>query len=71
MSKYILKQDRQINGVTYGRAGDTVHRCLGHDYGCAAEDTRSLGIEHISVTHKQDGDYPFFTVPVADLEPCQ
>lgn len=44
-------------------AGSIVFGCRGWDYGCANEDTRGLGIEHISVTLKEDGDYPFFTIP--------
>lgn len=43
--------------------GETVYLCRGYDYGCASDDTRATGIEHVSVTYKEDGEYPFFTIP--------
>jgi hypothetical protein len=49
-------------------AGTIVYEIRGHDYGLASNDTHATGIEHISVTLKADGDYPFFTVPLEDLE---
>lgn len=66
--KYKLKTDRKIRGTLYAKAGDVVYACCGYDYGCANDDTRMLGFEHISVTLKEDGGYPFFTVPIAVLE---
>lgn len=48
--------------------GTIVYRVGGHDYGCAGEDTRHTGIEHVSVTLDPDGGYPFFTIPKRDLE---
>jgi hypothetical protein len=53
------------------KAGLTVYDCKGWDYGCANDDTRALGVEHISVTLKADGDYPFKTVPKHLLEEIQ
>lgn len=50
------------------KVGTVVFRCKGHDYGCASDDTRMTGIEHISVTFHADGSYPFFTVPLSDLK---
>ncbi len=50
-------------------AGTTVYDSMYADYGCANDDTRYTGIEHISVTLKSDGGYPFFTIPLRDLEP--
>lgn len=50
------------------KKGDLVFKCAGFDYGCASEDSRHFGIEHISVTYHADGSYPFFTVPVTMLE---
>lgn len=49
-------------------AGDTVYYCTGHDYGIAADDTRRLGVHHVSMTRDPSGDYPFFTIPRQDLE---
>lgn len=40
----------------------------GDAFGCAADDTRNTGIEHVSVSFHQDG-YPFFTIPREDIEP--
>jgi hypothetical protein len=48
-------------------AGITVYRCSQHDYGLARDDTNDTGLEHVSVSLKEDGDYPFFTVPRRDL----
>lgn len=50
-------------------AGTIVYGCAKHDFGLADDDTLMTGKAHISVTLKSDGDYPFFTVPVADIEP--
>ena len=47
--------------------GDVVFDCTMFDYGLSSDDTRMLGIEHISVTYNEDGSYPFFTIPVKDL----
>lgn len=65
---YRLLKDRELGGTVYGRAGDMVHALRGWDYGLAGDDTRLTGTLHVSVTHDPDGDYPFFTVPVSDLE---
>jgi hypothetical protein len=48
--------------------GQTVYDTKGHDYGLANDDTRMTGIEHVSVTLDENGEYPFFTIPKADLE---
>lgn len=61
-----MLKDSKINSAV--KAGDTVYDCWKHDYGCASDDTRMLGIEHVSVTLDPEGDYPFFTVPKHDLE---
>jgi hypothetical protein len=39
-----------------------------YDYGLAQDDTNYTGEEHISVTLKPDGGYPFFTVPLYYLK---
>lgn len=62
-TKYKLTEDHGEH------AKDTVvYSCRFSDYGCAGDDTRMTGIEHQSVTLKEDGDYPFFTVPVRILQ---
>ena len=48
--------------------GRTVYKCAKHDYGCASDDTRITGRQHISLSLKEDGDYPFFTHPYKDLK---
>ncbi len=63
-----LKSDRVLHGEVKAKAGDTVYECWSYDYGCAADDTRGLGVPHVSVTLLASGDYPFFTVPASDLE---
>lgn len=66
----ILKLPKQAaEAIMAGlKEGDVVFQCIRYDYGCANDDTRMLGIKHISLTLKRDGDYPFFTCPVTDLE---
>ena len=61
----VLRADRAANPVEVGEA---VYRCTGYDYGCARDDTAMRGIVHISVTKDPAGDYPFFTIPLEDLE---
>lgn len=61
----IIREDRAAMEV---EVGDIVYDSAKHDYGLANDDTRITGIEHVSVTFKEDGDYPFFTIPRADLE---
>lgn len=48
--------------------GVFIYRCTKPDYGCANDDTRILGKEHMSMTLDPDGDYPFFTVPVENMQ---
>lgn len=49
-------------------SGDFVYELVYSDYGAAKLDTNATGIEHKSVTLEEDGGYPFFTVPVNQLE---
>jgi len=60
---YILRSDRGEH-----HAGTIVYPCNMPDYGCAGDDSRTSGDEHISVTLDKNGGYPFFTVPYNDLE---
>ena len=50
------------------KAGTIVYDQEVYDYGLAREDTWETGVEHISVTLKENGDYPGFTVAAQDLE---
>jgi len=49
-------------------AGIIVYRFLGYDYGCSSEDTRRLGVEHVTITKDPAGGTPFFTIPRHALE---
>jgi hypothetical protein len=62
----VLRADRAANKDI--KNGDIVFNSMMHDYGCSNDDTRYTGIEHISVTLKEDGSYPFFTIPIRDLQ---
>lgn len=67
MSKYkIINTTMAANSEA--KIGDIVYKAIYCDYGCANDDTRSTGLEHISVTYKSDGQYPFFTIPKQHLE---
>jgi hypothetical protein len=61
-----MLQDSKLNAEA--KAGTTVYACVQYDYGTANDDTRFTGIPHRSVTLDPAGDYPFFTVPVRDLQ---
>lgn len=67
MAKYRITED----GTNAGKhpAGTICYSLLGTDYGCASDDTRITGIEHVSMTLKPDGSYPFFTIQRKSLEP--
>jgi hypothetical protein len=65
--KYRLLRDSKINSAA--KAGMTVYSIHGSDYGCAADDTRTTGVQHTAVTLSADGGYPFFTCAESDLEP--
>jgi hypothetical protein len=60
----IRRADRASRGCL--KVGSIVYP--GQDaYGCAAEDTRHSGIEHIACSINQSG-LPFFTLPREDCE---
>lgn len=48
--------------------GTICYRPTGHDYGLAGDDTRMTGHPHVSMTLKEDGDYPTFTIREDHLE---
>lgn len=65
--QYLVKRRREIRGEVCAEAGDSVYRCIRHDYGCSDDDTVMTGVKHVSVTKDPTGEYPFFTIPLADL----
>lgn len=63
----MIKSYKLLN-QRFGHApGTIVYECVKYDYGLARDDTYATGESHISVTLKEDGDYPSFTVPTSDL----
>lgn len=48
-------------------AGTIVYPCTQPDYELTGEDRRATGERHWFVTLDPTGDYPGFTVPLADL----
>ena len=69
MKKYkIIRADRAAGEVEVGKF---VYDSAGHDYGLASDDTQATGIQHVSVTLNENGDYPFFTIPLEDLTVVQ
>lgn len=53
--------------ITDAPAGCVVYAAE-DDMGMAAFDTKITGTERVSVSLRDDGGFPFFTVPRADLE---
>jgi hypothetical protein len=66
MKVYRLLSDSAIDKKAV--AGTLVYECMKCDYGLSNDDTRFTGVYHTSVTLNENGDYPFFTVPVSCLE---
>lgn len=64
----VVRADRAASPVDVGA---TVYRCASYDYGCANDDTRMTGVQHVSVTLDPTGAYPFFTIPTEDLSPLR
>jgi hypothetical protein len=63
-TKYIVTEEPRTGGCLHDNmTGKAVYSILGCDYGCANDDSRHFGVEHISVTLDPDGGYPFFTIP--------
>lgn len=59
--RYTLLADSKIEPAAV--KGTVAYECAKYDYGSASDDTRITGIKHISLSLKEDGDYPFFTHP--------
>lgn len=66
MIAYRLKTDSTLEPKAV--AGSVVYPIRGHDYGSASDDTAVTGIPHCSVTLDRAGGYPYFTIPVQDIE---
>lgn len=64
--KYRMLKDSDLNPDV--KAGDIVYEALDYDYGLARDDTLITKIKHISVTTKEDGSSPLFTVKEKNLE---
>lgn len=62
----VLRTDRAADKSL--TVGQTIYDCRGYDYGTASDDTRFTGIKHVSMSLDPTGDYPFFTIPEADIE---
>src|SRR4051812_30441263 len=69
MKAYRVLKASQLNSAA--TEGTLVFPCRTHDYGMASDDTQLTGIKHVSVTLKRSGGYPFFTIPLHDLESCE
>lgn len=65
-TKYRLLTDSKIEAAA--TKGTIVYKCAKHDYGVASDDTLMSGVQHISLSLKSDGDYPFFSHPLRELE---
>lgn len=50
------------------KQGEIVYDHMYSDYGCASDDSRVFKTPYVSVSYKEDGDYPFITVPKNSLE---
>lgn len=61
LSRNIISMDGPLE------AGTIVYQCQKHDYSLARDDSNHTGEEHISLSLKPDGDYPFFTYPLSQL----
>jgi hypothetical protein len=63
---FIMRRDSVLE--PRAKKGTTVYECSRFDYGIARDDYFGSGVPHLSVTLDPNGDYPFFTVPMRDLE---
>lgn len=57
-----------MRDTQFFKEGDIVYDCIRYDYGCANDDTYATGEEHIKVTERSDGEYPFRTIPLSAVE---
>lgn len=62
----VLKQSKLEKRA---KPGTVIYSFFGHyGGGMANSDTRLTGIKHGAFTLKEDGGYPFFTMPMRDVE---
>ena len=61
-------QDRLAVDEVEERTAGVAHVRALRPRGSAGDDERSTGEEHLTVTLKSDGDYPFFTAPRSMLK---
>jgi len=61
----VLKQSKLEKKA---KPGTIIYGCIQPTHGLANQDKRATGIPHGSFTLKSDGDYPFFTMPMTDVE---
>lgn len=67
-TKYKVLRDRIIRDEVIAAAGTFVYKAVVYDYGLARDDWAHTGVEHISVSLEETGDYPLMTIPLADVE---
>ena len=66
MKRYFMKSDSRVEPKA--TVGTEVFPCRGSDYGMARDDERMLGEPCRSMTLDKDGGYPFFVVPLSQME---
>jgi len=66
IAKYrVLKQSIVEKRAT---PGTIIYAFISHDYGIPRLDTRHHKEPWAAFTFNEDGDYPFFTMPIKDVE---
>lgn len=66
MTKYVMLNDSKIEPDA--KAGTVVYPLIYYDYGSANDDMRAFGYECKSMTLREDGNYPYFVVPMHNLK---
>jgi hypothetical protein len=61
----VLKQSKLEKRA---KPGTIIYACIEYTYGVVRDDNRAFGIKHGAFTLKPDGGYPFFTMPMSDVE---
>lgn len=67
MRRFITINDRYLHGGSAVEAGAVVYEFKHDDFGLAQQESRLVGVPFISVTLREDGAYPSFTIPVEYL----
>lgn len=63
---YVLKEDAKTEPKA--KAGAIVYDFIGDNFGTRRDDTRTFGVEYVSVTLRPDGGGFFFNVPRSTLD---